>query len=157
LVLIGDGQYRMKLERLSVDLRVSERVCFLGQLPAGQAIRGQLDQAHLFVLPSRTEGLPRAMIEAMARGLPCIGSAVGGIPELLQKEELVPAGDAMALAEKIKEVVGDPQRLAAMARRNLAVSRQYHEALLRKPRMRFYEYIRAKAAERMTCRRMPDS
>ena len=61
-----------------------DRVRFRGQLTTPVDVRAELDRADLFVLPSRQEGLPRAMIEAMARALPCIGSSVGGIPELLQ-------------------------------------------------------------------------
>jgi len=59
--------------------------------------------------------MPRAMIEAMARGLPCIGSAVGGIPELLSSEDLVSRGDAGALALKIMEVVSQPDRMTRMS------------------------------------------
>jgi len=87
LRLIGDGRYRAALEQRAKQLGVGDRVQFLGQLTAGEAVREHLDQADLFVLPSRQEGLPRAMAEAMARALPCIGSSVGGIPELLAPEE----------------------------------------------------------------------
>ena len=95
LVWIGGGQYQQQLEARAKELGLSPRVRFLGQLPAGDAVRGELDRADLFVLPSRQEGLPRAMLEAMARGLPCIGSTVGGIPELLPAEDLVPPGDTL--------------------------------------------------------------
>ena len=54
------------------------------------------------------------MVEAMARGLPCIGSAVGGIPELLPADDLVTPGDAPGLARKLQEVLSDPARLARM-------------------------------------------
>ena len=97
LTLIGDGKFREPLESLAGELHVAERVTWLGQLPAGEAIRRELDEADLFVLPSRTEGLPRAVVEAMARGLPCIASRVGGIPELLADENLIAAGDVAAL------------------------------------------------------------
>ena len=88
---------------------------FLGQLPAGEMVRAQLDKADLFILPSKTEGLPRALVEAMARALPCIGTTVGGIPELLPSEDLVPPGDVKALAETIEDVLRRPERLAKMS------------------------------------------
>lgn len=152
LVLVGGGKYRAHLEGMVTGLGLGERVCFAGELSPGKEVRAKLDETDLFILPSRTEGLPRAMIEAMAQALPCIGSRVGGIPELLLEEDMVPAGDVMALAQKIKEVVRDPVRLASMSRRNLAHSRQYHESILRKSRIQFYEYVRAKTAEWCTSR-----
>ena len=81
LCLVGDGKHRPELERRAAALGVSERIEFRGQLASCELVRQELDRADLFVLPSRQEGLPRAMIEAMARGLPCIGSTVGGIPD----------------------------------------------------------------------------
>ena len=93
LVLVGDGKHRPELEARAAALGMGDRVIFRGQLTAGEAVRAALDAADLFSMPSRTEGLPRALIEAMARGLPCIGSTVGGIPELLPPEDMAPPGD----------------------------------------------------------------
>jgi glycosyltransferase involved in cell wall biosynthesis len=82
------------------------------------------------------------MLEAMARGLPCIGSTVGGIPELLPAEDLVPPGDAVALAAKIREVAADPERMARMSARNLAKAEEYRDEALRERRLAFYRYVR---------------
>ncbi len=141
-VLVGDGRHRGALEARAAKERVAEQVTFAGALPPGEAIRRVLDQANLFVLPSRTEGLPRAMVEAMARGLPCVGSAVGGIPELLPAEDVVPPGDAAALADKIRAVLGDRDRLVRMAARNLETARLFREELLETQRLAFYEELR---------------
>lgn len=143
LIVVGDGKHRGELEALAVSLGLSERVCFLGQLPAGEAVRAQLDAADVFVLPSRTEGLPRAMIEAMAWGLPCIGSTAGGIPELLPPEDMVAPGDAYALAHKIREVVTNPERMARMSTRNLEKARRYAEPILHQRRIEFYQYVKS--------------
>jgi glycosyltransferase involved in cell wall biosynthesis len=142
LVLVGDGKYRNELCALAQDLGVNDRVMFRGLLPAGRAVRDELDAADLFVLPSRTEGLPRAMIEAMARGLPCIGSTVGGIPELLPPEDMVPPGDVSALAEKIREVMVAPERMQTMSKRNLVKAQEYRAEILQKRRHEFYSYLR---------------
>jgi len=147
LSIVGDGKHRSELEERAQLRGIQERVRFAGQLPAGESVRAELDRADLFVLPSRTEGLPRAMIEAMARGLPCIGSTVGGIPELLPAENLVPPGDAQALADKISEVLGDPARMAQMSARNLEKAREYHEDVLRACRIAFYQYVRERTEE----------
>jgi len=141
-VIVGDGKYRPHLMAQAERTGVASRIRFTGQLTHGEAVRRILDESDLFVLPSRTEGLPRALIEAMARGLPCIGSDVGGIPELLAAEDLVPPGDASALAYKIREVLRNPTRMEAMARRNLETAREFTESALAPRRRAFYEYIR---------------
>ena len=142
LAWIGGGKHQPQLEARARALGLGSRVRFLGQVPAGEAVRAEFDQADLFVLPSRQEGLPRAIIEAMARGLPCISSNVGGIPELLEAEDLVPPGDPAALAVKIREVVGDPERMPRMSYRNLEKSKQYLEDNLRQRRIVFYRYVK---------------
>jgi glycosyltransferase involved in cell wall biosynthesis len=141
-VVIGEGKHRPELETRASRLGLTERVSFRGQLKTAELVRRELDQAHLFVMPSHQEGLPKAMVEAMARGLPCIGSAVGGIPELLPPEDLVAPGDADALADKIREVVTSPERMAQMSSRNLEKAREYSDHLLRARRIRFYEQLR---------------
>lgn len=142
LVLVGDGKHRAELEARVTALNLKERVHFCGQLPAGDAVLAQLDQADLFVLPSYQEGLPRAMIEAMARALPCIGSNVGGIPELLPDEYRVPPGDVIALAAKIREVITNPGRMNQMSVCNLKKAKDYSVDILQERRTEFYRYLR---------------
>ena len=142
LRFVGGGRYIATLKQDAARRGLGERVLFLGQLPAGGVLRAVLDEADLFVLPSRSEGLPRAMIEAMARGLPCIGTRVGGVPELLLAEDLVAAGDAEALASKIIEVFHEPQRLAEMSARNLSQAQAYREEVLRERRTQYYSRLR---------------
>lgn len=147
LTMVGDGRFRPEIESLSRKLNLLDRIRFLGQMTAGEAVRAELDKADLFVLPSKTEGLPRAMIEAMARGLPCIGSNVGGIPELLPPEDMVPPGDVHALASKIREVIRDPERMNRMAERNWKKAHEYHDDILRERRNAFYQYVKEKTEE----------
>jgi len=142
LRIVGDGRYRAELEQLTHDLGITRKVTFLGQLPSGAAIREQLNGTDVFVLPSRTEGLPRAMIEAMARGLPCIGTTVGGIPELLISDDMVPPGDVEALAAKLSEVISDPERMTAMSARNLELAQDYRSDVLRQRRSEFYQALK---------------
>ncbi len=141
LTIVGDGRHRSDLQDLAQRCGVAASVRFAGVIPPGAPVRGELDDADLFVLPSRTEGLPRALIEAMARGLPCLGSRVGGIPELLSPQELVPAGDATALAAKIDEVVSDGERMARLSADNLEKARGFSERVLRPRRMAFYKAV----------------
>jgi glycosyltransferase involved in cell wall biosynthesis len=146
LTIIGSGRHRDELEALAKSLGIAERVIFRGQVSNRDEVKAELDAADLFMLPSRQEGLPRAMVEAMARALPCIGSTVGGIPELLPAEDMVEPGDVNALAQKISEVLRDPQRMAKMSARNLETARQYEEGILRARRDAFYDYVRNKTA-----------
>jgi glycosyltransferase involved in cell wall biosynthesis len=141
LIVVGSGKYRSQLEAQSARLNIASKVQFLGQLGSSE-VREQIDQADLFVLPSLVEGLPRAMVEAMARGLPCIGSSVGGMPELIPPEDLVPRGDVAALALKIKEIVTDPERLARMSQQNLEKSKDYRDQSLHGQRIEFYRSVR---------------
>jgi glycosyltransferase involved in cell wall biosynthesis len=152
LNLVGDGRYRPELEARVAARGLRERVRFVGELPAGEAVRAELDRADLFVLPSRTEGLPRAMLEAMARALPCIGSTAGGIPELLPPEDLVPAGDAVALARKIRDVTSDAQRMARMSARNLREAEKHRDEILGERRTAFYRSVRERTSRWLEAR-----
>lgn len=138
LVMIGDGRERPQLESLARELGIADRVTFSGQLPAGAAIRRELDAADLFVLPSRADALPRALIEAMARGLPCIATHVGGIPELLATEDLVASGSPAALAAALSAMLRDPVRMLEAAQRNLRRADEFAAPLLSKRRAEFY-------------------
>lgn len=142
LALVGDGKHRGEFEAQAHALQLGERIQFHGQLTAGEAVRAELDRADLFVLPSLTEGLPRALVEAMARGLPCLASHVGGIPELLTPECLVPPGDRQALAGRLRTLLADPDLRTRLSARNLVAARPYHEEMLREERVAFLRYLR---------------
>ncbi len=150
LKLLGGGRQTPLLQKLASELNVAGHVNFLGSVPGGDAVREHLDAADLFVLPSRQEGLPRAMIEAMARGLPCIGSTVGGIPELLEPAYLVPPNDAESLAEKMMRLGSHPSEMATASARNLEKAREYGEEILSKRRLAFYQHILQTTSEWMS-------
>lgn len=143
----GSGKQIAKLQALCSELHVSDRVTFLGNVQVGGAVRAEIDRADVLVLPSRAEGVPRAMLEAMARSLPCLGSHAGGIPELLDEEDRVAINDAAALAAKLRELVLDPKRMERMSRRNLRTARMYTRAVLRDRRRRFLEVVRQSTAD----------
>jgi len=142
LAIIGDGKYRPDLERLTDQLGLTGSVQFVGQLPAGPAVKSWLDNTDVFVLASRTEGLPRALIEAMGRAMPCIATRVGGIPELLDEEDLVEPNEPGSLAGKILEVATSSVRMRRMSERNLETARDYRPEQLHQRRAAFYAHIR---------------
>ena len=140
LRVAGEGRFRRQLEAQAREAGLSD-VVFLGQTPRDQVLE-EMRRCDLFVMPSRTEGLPRAMIESMAQGAPAIGSRVGGIPELLDPEDLAPQGDVAAWTRLIREVLNDPDRRRAMSLRNLASARDFSADVLEARRRAFYSTVR---------------
>ncbi|SEO15068.1 Glycosyltransferase involved in cell wall bisynthesis [Nitrosospira multiformis] len=108
LVICGDGE--LDLARKTADeLGIGSNVEFLGWIDADQRAE-ELARASIFTLPSHDEGLPMAMLEAMAAGKAIIITPVGGIPEVIKDREnglLVPPGDAHALAQALREILED--------------------------------------------------
>lgn len=110
LHIVGSGPSADQLQELAVQLGITDTVTFHGFVPKGPNLWGHFDNADIFVLPSRTEGLPRVVAEAMARGLPVITTAVGGLPELIDHGRngmLVNPGDIDALFNNIETVRKD--------------------------------------------------
>ena len=112
-LIVGDGstktdfRYKDHLKKLAEKLRVSEKVIFIGWLEKEDLWKIYLF-SDLFVLPSLSEGMPNAMLEALGSGLSCIGSNVAGIKDILQyKELLFDPLDGKAIAEKIQRVFSD--------------------------------------------------
>lgn len=108
LTVVGEGRLRGELTGLAERLGLANRVTFAGNLPGPAAVREVLAASDAFVLASRTEGLPRAMLEAMAAGLPCVGTDVGGIPELLPAAAQCRPDDVAALTALLRVLLEDP-------------------------------------------------
>ncbi|MCF8708911.1 glycosyltransferase family 4 protein [Rhizorhapis sp. SPR117] len=149
LVVMGDGVFRAKYETQALRLGLIERVRFCGNVPP-ETVLVQFRSCDLFVMPSRTEGLPRAMIEAMAQALPCIGTNVGGIPELLDDAALVPSDDVSALAARIERFLRDEQLFAAQSARNLDRAKYFETSLIAERRHSFYGWLSRAAVKRKT-------
>jgi glycosyltransferase involved in cell wall biosynthesis len=140
--IIGPGKEVDNLQRQVAELGLTEKVCISAAVPWGPQLFKELDNGQLFVLPSITEGMPRALIEAMARGLPAIGSNTGGIKELLGKEYLVPSGDSMALTKKITEIMDNPERLEMMSRVNFEKAMDYRPEIMNQRKTEFWRCIK---------------
>jgi len=112
LVLVGDGPEKAKLLDSVEQLGLAESVRLVG---AQRAVREYYWAADIFVLPSRSEGLSGALVEAMACGLPCIASNVGGAPDLIKdgrNGSLFASEDPDQLASKLAAMLGMPDRWA---------------------------------------------
>lgn len=140
LAIAGDGIYRGELEHLAEVRSMTSRVTFLGKIGRDQVL-SQMDRSDLFVLASRGEGKPRAMIEAMARGLPCVGSTDGGIPELLEPDDIVPPGNPVALTKVIEPYIRDIERRQQRSSLLLERAHDYADDVLSEKRRSFYASI----------------
>lgn len=138
---LGVGKYMEEMKSLSKKLGVDSQVDFVGSV-SRKEVDEHLDKSDIFLLLSRTEGLPRAMIEAMARALPCIGTNVGGIPELLDKEFLVPVNDVETVCEKLRLLLENFDIYHKQSSLNLQTSKEYTPEVLDKKRNEFYESIK---------------
>ncbi|MBK9072032.1 MAG: glycosyltransferase family 4 protein [Myxococcales bacterium] len=145
LTVVGDGLLRAQYEHLALTLGLGTRVRWRGALPSGAAVHGALAQHELFVLPSRTEGMPRVLLEAMAVGLPCIATPVGGVPEVLGEEALVPVGDAMALASRLDAWGAAPWLRQQQATRNRAYALPFEQSARDARLLAFWRALRAAA------------
>lgn len=124
-VVIGGGRGRRPLEQLAGRLGLAEHVRFLGQLPNPDALAAAW-RCQLYVMPSVEEPFGVAYVEAMAGGLPAIGTRGEGGPEDIAAAGdgmvLVPPDDHLALAREMERLLADPGRLAALgqaARQNV--------------------------------------
>lgn len=124
--IIGPGADLPHLREKAERFGIANRVTFAGPVQWGPELFARLDRAELYVLPSLTEGMPRALLEAMARGLPVVATRVGGVPDLVDDRVLVPPGDADAMATAIGEFVAAPAKLAALSGQCFAWAMQYH-------------------------------
>ena len=122
LLIVGHGPRRAFLERQTDEAGLNGTVRFLGEVTD---VVPDLQRSDAFVLPSRSEGLPNALLQAMAAGLPCIATRVGGVPELIEDRvngRLVDPEQAGELAEALLWMFQNPveaARYRAAARRTV--------------------------------------
>jgi len=137
LISGGKGE---KLHQIAKSLQIEDQIHFLGRLNRNQVFE-TLDNADIYVQPSLTEGLPRSVIEAMSRALPCIGSNVGGIPELIEDKFLVPKKDEKVLANKII-CLQDEKTYQEASTKNYYKAQSYTKQKLKEKTAEFYKEIR---------------
>lgn len=124
----GDGS---RLHELVRDLDIEDLVIFEGQMAHDQ-IYNWLDSLDLYIQPSKVEGLPRALIEAMSRALPAFASDVGGNPELLEPSCIHRCGNVREIEEALLALT--PDRMLEMAERNFQEAGKYDKDRLQQKR-----------------------
>src|SRR5262249_26618181 len=116
-LIAGDGELRAPLERLAEDRGIADRVRFLGWRRDLATIYAATD---VFLLTSRNEGTPVALIESLASGVPGVSTSVGGVADVIVSDDiglLAPFGDPAALADCVHQLLTDPARRRAMGMR----------------------------------------
>jgi glycosyltransferase involved in cell wall biosynthesis len=136
LDLVGGGELREQLEDIAASLGIDGRVTFLGPRTE-EEVRRLLEDADVFVLPSivasdgQMEGLPVALIEALASGVPTVATNLSGIPELIQHEQigiLAEPGDVGSMADAIERLIDDSHVDAAAGRALVESEFDIHES-----------------------------
>lgn len=130
----GDDSY---LKSIAEKYHVTDQVKFLGTKPHHEVF-DWLDSIDIYVQPSRQEGLPRAVIEAMSRGLPCFGAETGGIPELLDTSFIF-SNTRKNIDEICKIILSYNKRvMIEQAKRNFNEAKKYQENIIEEKRNAFY-------------------
>ncbi|MGI5970906.1 MAG: glycosyltransferase [Oscillospiraceae bacterium] len=142
----GDQSY---LRKLASRQGVSDNVVFLGGVSRGRVFE-LLDLTDIYIQPSKQEGLPRAVIEAMSRGCPVLGANTGGIPELLQKECIFKRGSVNSVVAAVKSMLRSD--MAKYASENFENAKKYRESILNEKRTGYYAYVSDKCRERAEAR-----
>ena len=149
LWLVGDGACRLELEQMAISLGIQESVTFLGT---------RYDIAHLmqdawgFVLPSRWEGMPNALLEAMACALPCLATRVSGSEDVIEQGNnglLVEPEQPQQMAYALRLLLEDEQMARQLSWQGYeTVSRYYQLGSTTQNSLAFYRYLLARDAPR---------
>ena len=137
--IVGEGIYLEELKKLASELNLEEAINFCGKVSREEVLRLMIS-CDIFLMPSRTEGLPRALIEAMAMGAPAIGSNVGGIPELLDNEFIFENENYTQLSKIIDDIINSSD-IKNISQKNMQEASKFRKDLLNQKRQDFYKNI----------------
>lgn len=146
--LVGGGNDKY-LKGLSSKLNVLDKVAFKGLMIQDDVINW-LDEIDLYVQPSKQEGLPRALVEALSRACPAIGSTTAGIPELLNKNNIFKSGSVKEIEKLLLEKLNNKNQLLLDAEENFNTSKQFNIEKLNEIRKKiFIKYKKNIISERV--------
>lgn len=143
--LVGGGD-QTYLKNIAEINDVTEQVKFLGTMPHEKVFEW-LDTIDIYTQPSRQEGLPRALIEAMSRAVPAFGARTAGIPELLEDKFIFT--NTKRNIDEICEILKsfDKETMSKQAKRNFEESKKYDKEVIEKRRSKFFEDFKRKRKE----------
>lgn len=135
---IGDGPMKNSFMTYAKELGLSDNVVFLGQVNGYTKLQKELATSHLFLFPSRIEGLPRAIVEAMANSLPVVSFDNDGIPELINSRYLAHVGDIEKLYTLTKMFYENEELRVMVANENFYKAHDYKTEIFDKTRRDFF-------------------
>ncbi len=143
LKLFGDGPDMIKLRHLAINLGIEKHVSFVGVV---SNVAEHIEKTSLFILASKQEGMPNALIEAMSLGLPCIATdcPCGGPKDLIINEEnglLVPVDDKEAMKEAIKKVLSDKEFADKIGQKAALVQEKYDPKVANEKWEKYFERV----------------
>lgn len=139
---LAGGGSQDYLRSVAEKCGVLDQVVFLGRLSLDDVMK-QLENTDIYIQPSFTEGLPRAVVEAMAKACPIIGTRIGGIPELISNECLVRTKSSEDIANTVLGMINE-EKLVELARVNYQKSKEYIDTALSERRNAYYDKIKEK-------------
>lgn len=141
MIWLGDGRFKQSMKQMAASLGIAKHVSFIGNVTKAE-VNEYLHKSDVYVQASRTEGLPRALIEAMAVGLPCVGTKVGGIPELLGREYLMNVDDYNQLANIILRFKEDADYVKRAKETNFTKAMLFNPRSLKAKRDLFFQAVK---------------
>lgn len=138
---LGGGANLCSMVKMVSEYELKDQFFFHGNVPREEVLQ-HIDCCDIYIHIAKTEGLPRSLIEAMARGVACIGSNVGGIPELLDKDSIINIISASSLANKVHEYLSSTTYLNDKAKGNLSKARDFEYTRLQAKRKEVYLKLR---------------
>ena len=141
---IGDGVSINEYKALVIELGLRDFVSFVGRITDRSRIFKFIDESDLFLYPTSSDGLPRVLIEAMARGIPVISSPISGVPELLDTEFLVEPEDVEGYYNKIRTLFTDYNLINSMSVSNIKKAKEFSSIILSKRRTLFFQLLTSK-------------
>lgn len=135
--LVGNGNPTY-LQNVAEKLQISDQIKFYGVIQH-DCITNILDETDIYIQPSKQEGLPRALVEAMSRACPALGSNIAGIPELLDQDCMFNKGDVESICQALRSFTTD--KMKKQAKINFEKAKLYELPILEARRTKFFNIV----------------
>lgn len=139
---VGDGSKVEFFKKMARKLKIDDKINFVGRINWKNELIDYMNSHSLFIFPTRFEGLGRVNLEAMAAGLPCLASSVGGVVELFEKKYLFAPKDYRGFGDEIVRLINNFAELSQMSKRNIEFVKKFLNENQEPIRTNFYRKLR---------------